>query len=196
MGKTCELCERPLQEGYGGSVCPMCKQEYAALREKATQVETTPQVPVTVPDLPPPAAPVPTAVAVTLQHPEVESIAAYCTGSGAAWLAIGSLQCLAGIAGYYWLILIGAWNIYIATLRLNESGKIRALDPTAPKRWEGTLTGSVVFIIINFFLGAIVGIAGAVLDIIIRGKVLGIRGYSRMELPGSWRRTTPLSVEL
>lgn len=29
VGRNCELCDRPLGEGYEGAVCPMCKQDFS-----------------------------------------------------------------------------------------------------------------------------------------------------------------------
>jgi len=44
--RTCELCDRQLSVAYRGSVCPMCRDEFVALREEKQQSSSTPPAPV------------------------------------------------------------------------------------------------------------------------------------------------------
>ena len=86
--------------------------------------------------------------------------------SAIAWIVLGGLQVLSII-----LILFGAWNIYAGLRRLKTADRIKARDKTIPATFE-SLTGYIVFGLINLFFGAVIGIVLVGVDLWIRQQIL------------------------
>ncbi len=79
--------------------------------------------------------------------------------SAIIWLIIGILQCLSFVA-----IIAGAWNIYSAYTRFQQSKAV--LEP-----WKGIvntydkwMTNIIISLVINLIVGGVVGALGALYD--------------------------------
>lgn len=109
--------------------------------------------------------------------------------SAIAWGTIGCLQIVVANLFFGWLIFFGIWNIVVAITRLTGIALIKKRSPVGFRRWEASLPGSVVFIVVNIVLGAVIGVAGAVCDIVIRNKILALREHFP-ELDNESRKTS------
>lgn len=87
--------------------------------------------------------------------------------SGIIWLVIGIIQ-VCTIIG----IICGIWNIIIAIQRLNYSKELLKKPTNVVKVFENQLTGLIIILVLNIFLGALIGIAGAAFDFFVRDYVL------------------------
>ena len=97
-------------------------------------------------------------------------IAGYEKASAIIWLILGILQVLIAVEIPFFII-IGVWNIIVSVSRFKMIDRIRSLDPKVPFEYEG-IVGLVIFGIVNLLLGAIIGIAGIVVDFYVRDQIL------------------------
>lgn len=93
-------------------------------------------------------------------------IADYEKASAVIWLIIGILQILSLV-----LIIAGIWNIYAATTRFKIAPIIRARDARIPAAFE-SITGLIVFAVLNLVLGGVIGVLFVAFDFYIRHLVL------------------------
>lgn len=96
----------------------------------------------------------------------VRRVADYQRISAILWLVISIVQ-ICSLVG----IIAGLWNLFASLSRFGLVKRIRAREPDVPSEFEG-LGGLIVIGIINFFLGAVVGVAFVGLDIYIRDQIL------------------------
>lgn len=97
------------------------------------------------------------------------SIADYLTISGIVWLIIGALQIVGLVT-----IIAGIWNIIVAISRLNASTRVSNFDKNIPRQFE-SMSGLIIVLIVNLFLGGIIGVIVVIFDFIIRDKILSNR---------------------
>jgi len=97
-----------------------------------------------------------------------EKLANYEKTSSIIWLVIGILQILT-IVG----IIVGAWNVYQSWKRKKNAETIKTVQPSGLyKVYEDRMTTLIVFAVLNFFLGAILGLVGVGYDFYVRNYVL------------------------
>ena len=93
-------------------------------------------------------------------------LAGYETTSSILWLVVAIIQILS-----IYLIIAGIWNLFAAIGGFNTATKIRNMDPEVPSIFEG-ITWLVIFGVINFLFGGVIGIALIIFDIWIRSQIL------------------------
>lgn len=110
---------------------------------------------------------------IAREHPVAMAnrVAGYAKASAIVWMILAIIQILIGLAEWPTLIIIGIWNIIASIQGFKLAGKIRMLDPSTPDDVEG-LAGLIIFGIVNVLLGAILGIAGIILDFYVRDQIL------------------------
>ena len=96
----------------------------------------------------------------------IRRIADYQRISAILWLVISIVQICSLVA-----IIAGLWNLFASLSRFGIVKKIRARATDVPSEFEG-LGQLIVIGIINFFLGAVVGVAFVGLDLYIRDQIL------------------------
>ncbi len=87
--------------------------------------------------------------------------------SGIIWLVIGIIQVLTVVG-----IICGIWNIVMAVQRLNYSKELMKKPPNVVKTFESQMTGLIIILVLNIFLGALIGVIGAAFDFYVRDYVL------------------------
>lgn len=87
--------------------------------------------------------------------------------SGVVWLVIGIVQCVS-IVG----IICGIWNIVISTQRLKYSKELELIPRGVYYDFHKQLTSLVIILVINIILGAVIGVVGAVFDLLVRNYVM------------------------
>jgi len=191
MSKFCELCGRELSDAYSGSVCPVCKQDFEE-RKTIHQEEQHNSNPASTATLNsnqnsegwntrtyssnPPDAPNQvlsnsrnsnyTAISYQEQT-ELDKLASLETTSAVVWLIIGILQVLS-----LFLILVGAWNIYVSTTRFRRATDIKNGHPDIPNVVDKEIGMIILFIAINLIFGAVIGVIAPFLDLYIRDTII------------------------
>ena len=97
----------------------------------------------------------------------IRKISEYEKTSGTIWIVIGILQCLSVVG-----IFCGIWNIIIGVQRSKYSKEISIYSTGIVETFEGQLTSLIIFLVINIFFGAVIGVIGAVFDMFVRNYVL------------------------
>ncbi len=87
--------------------------------------------------------------------------------SGIIWLVIGIIQ-VCTVVG----IICGIWNIIMAVQRLNYSKELMKKPSNVVKTFEDQMTGLIIILVLNIFLGALIGVIGAAFDFYVRDYVL------------------------
>ena len=82
------------------------------------------------------------------------------------WLILGIIQVICIVT-----IIAGVWNIVAVISRWKLPKKIRQRDPSIIEEYRG-IGGLIIIGLINFFFGAIIGVAFVVFDLYVRDKVL------------------------
>ena len=82
------------------------------------------------------------------------------------WLILGIIQIICIVT-----IIAGIWNIVAVISRWKLPKKIRQRDPSIIEEYRG-IGGLIIIGLINFFFGAIIGVAFVVFDLYVRDKVL------------------------
>jgi hypothetical protein len=82
------------------------------------------------------------------------------------WLILGIIQVIC-----VFTIIAGIWNIVAVISRWKLPRKIRQRDPSIIEEYRG-IGGLIIIGLINFFFGAIIGVAFVVFDLYVRDKVL------------------------
>lgn len=99
--------------------------------------------------------------------------------AGIVWIVVASIQVLLGIGivsfwnyTYFYLILIGGWNYYAASTRFKYSKQLLVNPIGVYQHYEKSLASVIVFIVLNAVLGGIVGVAGAIYDLVVRNYAM------------------------
>ena len=88
--------------------------------------------------------------------------------SAIIWIIIGALQCLSFVA-----VVAGGWNIYAGVSRLKQSNAVLQPWKGIVKSYEDSQTNIIIGLVINLFLGGVIGVIGSIFDLVaIRGYVL------------------------
>ena len=94
---------------------------------------------------------------------------------GIIWIVVASFQLLIGLT-YNWIIMfIGIWNLIIGITRITNAGKMEQRANNIVETYENTLTSLIIFLILNIFIGGIIGVVGAIYDLVVRNYVLNNR---------------------
>lgn len=92
--------------------------------------------------------------------------------SGIIWIVVAAIQILVGLA-YNWVtLLIGVWNLICGITRITNAGKIEERANSIVETYEKSLTSTIIFLVLNIFIGGLIGIAGAIYDLVVRNYVL------------------------
>lgn len=183
--RFCTECGRSILGSRGSTVCPMCEQAsldtteaFEASSDQPAQPAVAPANPLAQASVPQyaglvPPPPLDTPRAAVIPHEvqrEISSIASMELATAIVWLIIGILQVLALVTAF-----VGIWNIVVSTSRFRRKREIEQLNPGVPRTVQGELGWIIFFIVLNLFLGGIIGVAGAVMDIFIRERILKVR---------------------
>lgn len=87
--------------------------------------------------------------------------------SGIIWLVIGIIQICTLIGA-----ICGVWNIIIACSRIKYSNELLNNPKNTVQNFENQLSGIIIIMVINIFLGALIGVIGAAFDLFVRDYVL------------------------
>lgn len=91
------------------------------------------------------------------------------------WIVLAVIQILLGIAfiDYYWVtLIIGIWNLINGITRITRAGKVEESQNTIVEEYERSLTGLIIFLIVNIFIGGLIGVIGVIYDMVTRNYVL------------------------
>lgn len=91
------------------------------------------------------------------------------------WIVLAVIQILLGIAfiDYYWVtLIIGIWNLINGITRITRAGKVEERQNTIVEEYEKSLTGLIIFLIVNIFIGGLIGVIGVIYDMVTRNYVL------------------------
>ena len=93
--------------------------------------------------------------------------------SGIIWISIGGLQVLCSIFAFWYLIIVGIWNIVVGIMRITKKGELyQKSGIEIYNEYASRLTSLVVFLIVNILFGGIVGIAASIYDLVTRNYVI------------------------
>lgn len=94
---------------------------------------------------------------------------------GIIWIVVASIQLLIGLT-YNWITMfIGIWNLIFGIMRITNAGKIEQRANNIVKEYEKDLTNIIVFLVLNVLAGALIGVIGAIYDLVVRSYVLNNR---------------------
>lgn len=91
------------------------------------------------------------------------------------WIVLAVLQILLGIAfiDYYWVtLIIGVWNLVNGIIRTTKAGKVEERGNGIVEEYEKDLTNLIIFLVLNIFIGGLIGVIGVIYDIVTRNYVL------------------------
>ncbi len=104
--------------------------------------------------------------------------------AGILWIVVAVIQIIVGLFIYWVTLIIGVWNIIAGITRLTASRKIEERNNIV-EEYEKSLTSTIIFIVINVLIGGVIGIVGAICDLVTRSYVLsnkdiinGVSSYS------------------
>jgi hypothetical protein len=114
-------------------------------------------------------------------------------------LVLGVIQVVVGVGFAFAaglplaLVIIGVWNIVVATSRLNSVALITARDSSVPASWEG-IAGLVIVGIANLVIGGLVGVAFVIFDFVVRDHILKNRSLFTRTTEAGQSPSQPHSV--
>ena len=91
---------------------------------------------------------------------------------GIIWIVIASLQLLIGLSFNWIIMLIGVWNLIAGITRITNSEKMEQRANNIVNAYEKNFTNIIIFLVLNIFLGGIIGVVGAIYDLVVRSYVL------------------------
>ncbi len=95
--------------------------------------------------------------------------------SGIIWIVIGAIQILIGVSliSYYWVTLIvGIWNVCVGIGRTKNADKIEERGNNVVEEYKKSITSMIVFLVLNILIGGLIGVIGAIYDLVTRNYVL------------------------
>lgn len=92
--------------------------------------------------------------------------------SAVIWFVIAGLQIIIGLFTYFTPVLVGAWNIYAGVTRMKYSKSLTEMPRGVYEYFEKQGTSNIIFLVINLFLGGVIGAAASAYDIYIRKFVM------------------------
>ena len=94
---------------------------------------------------------------------------------GIIWIVVASIQLLIGLT-YNWVtLLIGLWNLMMGITTITNAGKMEQRANNIVEAYEKNLTNIIIFLVVNIFIGGIIGVIGAIYDLVVRNYVLNNR---------------------
>ena len=93
--------------------------------------------------------------------------------SGIIWICVGGIQTLISIFAFWYLIFVGIWNIVFGIKRVNKKDKLLYMsNDEIYNDYSSRLSSIIVFLVLNVLFGGIIGIAGAIYDLVVRNYVI------------------------
>lgn len=93
--------------------------------------------------------------------------------SGIIWVCVGAYQIAISFFAFWYLLFLGIWNIVMGILSINRKKDILEKSGTAIyNAYAGTPTSIIIALIINLLVGGIIGVAGAIYDLMVRDYVV------------------------
>lgn len=95
------------------------------------------------------------------------------TVSGIIWICVGGIQTLISIFAFWYLIFVGIWNIVFGIKRVNKKDKLLYMSiDEIYNDYSSRLASIIVFLVLNVLFGGIIGVAGAIYDLVVRNYVI------------------------
>lgn len=152
--KFCSSCGKTVD--INANICPFCGAQLAVNPQPQTQPNYQQ----------PPVQGYATYQTVTPQQ-AYKKITDYEKTSGIVWIVVGALQCISLVG-----IICGVWNIIVGIQRLNYSKELERMPAGIYSVYDERQTGIIVMLVANVLIGGLIGVAGAVLDLVARSYVM------------------------
>jgi hypothetical protein len=93
------------------------------------------------------------------------------------WIILGVLQIIIALAAtnFIYVAIAGIWNIVNAAIFLKNANDIVAGNPNVVSYFDKRLTGLIVILVVNLFIGGFIGVILAVIELVNRNYVLNNR---------------------
>lgn len=92
---------------------------------------------------------------------------------GIIWVCVGGVQILISIFAFWYLIFVGIWNVVIGIMRIKQKSQLQyKRGETIYNAYSGRLTSIIICLVANLLFGGIIGVAGAIYDLIVRNYVM------------------------
>ena len=115
---------------------------------------------------------------------------------GIIWIVVASLQLLIGLA-YNWItLIIGIWNLIMGITTITNAGKMEQRANNIVEEYEKNLTNIIIFLVVNIFIGGLIGVIGAIYDLVVRNYVLSNRNILLGNTSPSYNDTSSKYEEL
>ena len=115
---------------------------------------------------------------------------------GIIWIVVASLQLLIGLT-YNWVtLLIGIWNLMMGITTITNAGKMEQRANNIVEAYEKNLTNIIIFLVVNIFIGGLIGVIGAIYDLVVRNYVLNNRNVLLGNTSPSYNDTSSKYEEL
>lgn len=101
-----------------------------------------------------------------------KKLAEYEKNSAIIWFVIAAIQIIVGCFTYFTPVLVGAWNIYAGITRMKYSKSLLETPEGVYDYFEKQGTSNIIFLVINIFLGGVIGAIASAYDIYIRKFVI------------------------
>lgn len=108
----------------------------------------------------------------TQKEAVVKKVRSYENAATIIWMVIGTLQVLAGLSGVFWLLIIGGFNLYGGYTYRERLPRITDRDSKLVKEYEDDLLNIIFIGAANLFLGGVIGVIAAVIDLVNRSYVI------------------------
>lgn len=91
---------------------------------------------------------------------------------GIIWIVVASIQLMIGLAVNWVIMIIGIWNLIFGIMRIVNAGKMDERADKIVEQYEKDLANIIIFLIVNIFIGGLIGVAGAIFDLVTRNYVM------------------------
>lgn len=88
------------------------------------------------------------------------------------WIVIAVIQIIAGIVYYWPALIMGIYNLVNAMNEKKEAEKIEERSDNIVEEYEKSLTNLIVTLLINLFIGGVIGVIGVIYAMTTRSYVL------------------------
>lgn len=94
---------------------------------------------------------------------------------GIIWIVVASIQLIIGLI-YNWVtLIIGIWNLIIGITRLTNASRMEKRENNIVEEYEKSLVNMIIFLVLNIFIGGIIGVIGAIYDLVTRSYVINCK---------------------
>ena len=97
----------------------------------------------------------------------ISQLSSYEKTSGIVWIIIAVIQLIIGIY-FWWILIMGVWNIFAGISRINTSNSIMKTPVGVYESFNKSLASIIIFMILNICIGGIVGVVGCIFDFVAR----------------------------